>query len=122
MILYMYYVYLLLCSDNSTYVGATVNLDKRIRQHNKEIKGGARYTTNKVCDGHYWTIYCYLSGFPDWNNALMFEWRWKQITRKMSSKKPIDRRIHALEHLMSLEKPTSKSIPFNEYKLIKYEI
>jgi len=35
----MSYVYLLECTDGSTYVGATVNLDRRLRQHNKEIKG-----------------------------------------------------------------------------------
>ena len=34
------YVYILICDDGSTYVGATVNLERRIRQHNKEIKGG----------------------------------------------------------------------------------
>ena len=43
-----FYVYLLECSDNSTYIGATVNLDHRLRQHNKEIKGGAVATSNKV--------------------------------------------------------------------------
>ena len=30
-----FFVYLLLSSDNSTYVGATVDLDRRLRQHNK---------------------------------------------------------------------------------------
>ena len=35
-----FFVYLLLSSDDSTYVGATVDLDRRLRQHNKEIKGG----------------------------------------------------------------------------------
>ena len=33
-----FFVYLLLSSDNFTYVGATVDLDRRLRQHNKEIK------------------------------------------------------------------------------------
>jgi len=34
----MSYVYLLVSSDNATYVGATVDLNRRLRQHNKEIK------------------------------------------------------------------------------------
>ena len=38
------YVYLLESSDQATYVGATVDPDRRLRQHNKEIKGGAHLT------------------------------------------------------------------------------
>ena len=34
-----YFVYFIESTNGSTYIGATVNLDKRIRQHNKEIKG-----------------------------------------------------------------------------------
>lgn len=44
----MSYVYFIESSQGSTYIGATVNLEKRIRQHNKEIKGGATATSNKV--------------------------------------------------------------------------
>ena len=35
-----FFVYLLECTDGATYVGATVDLDHRLRQHNKELKGG----------------------------------------------------------------------------------
>jgi predicted GIY-YIG superfamily endonuclease len=41
------YVYLLY-SDNSTYVGATVDLDRRLRQHNKEIKGVILENGNEI--------------------------------------------------------------------------
>ena len=58
-----YYVYLLVSSDNCTYVGATMDLDRRLRQHNKEIKGGARATGIKVEQGHTWTRACYVRGF-----------------------------------------------------------
>ena len=34
-----YYVYLLESTDGCTYIGATVDLDHRLRQHNCEIKG-----------------------------------------------------------------------------------
>jgi len=37
-------VYLLRCSDQSLYCGITTNLKKRLRQHNGELTGGAKYT------------------------------------------------------------------------------
>ena len=40
----MYYVYMLLCSDESLYTGITPNLQRRMRQHMGQLKGGARYT------------------------------------------------------------------------------
>jgi predicted GIY-YIG superfamily endonuclease len=43
-----FFVYLLESTNQSTYVGATVDLTKRLRQHNKEIKGGAVATSIKV--------------------------------------------------------------------------
>jgi len=47
----MSFVYLLVSSDNATYVGATVDIERRLRQHNKEIKGGAHATDAKVNKG-----------------------------------------------------------------------
>lgn len=40
----MYYVYMLLCSDDSLYTGITPDLERRMRQHTKQLKGGAKYT------------------------------------------------------------------------------
>jgi len=37
-------VYLLRCADNTLYCGITTNLNKRVRQHNGELVGGAKYT------------------------------------------------------------------------------
>lgn len=112
-----FFVYLLLSSDNSTYVGATINLDRRLRQHNKEIKGGAYATGSKVEKGETWIRAAYVSGFPDWQAALQFEWRWKQLTRKIvfPNKKPLERRMIALKHLLSLERPTNKAKPYSEW-------
>ena len=78
------FVYFLLCTDGSTYIGATVDLERRLRQHNKEIKGGAHATGIKVASGKSWCRVCHVSGFPDWKSTLQFEWRWKQISRTLS--------------------------------------
>ena len=112
----MCYVYLLVSSDQSTYVGATVDLERRLRQHNKEIKGGAFATGNKVNKGEIWTRAAYVSGFPNWQAALQFEWRWKQLSRKLPSKMfPLERRLKALKELICLERPTSKAICYTEW-------
>ena len=37
-------IYILECRDDSLYCGITNNLEKRLKQHNGEIKGGAKYT------------------------------------------------------------------------------
>ena len=70
---YMSYVYLLVSTNGNTYVGATVDLDRRLRQHNKLIKGGAHATGIKVAQGEIWTRAAHVSGFPDWQAALQFE-------------------------------------------------
>jgi structure-specific endonuclease subunit SLX1 len=112
-----FFVYLLLSSDNSTYVGATVDLDRRLRQHNKEIKGGAYATGAKVGKGEIWIRAAHVEGFPDWQAALQFEWRWKQLTRKIpiSSFKPLKRRMMALKQLLALDRPTSKAKLYTEW-------
>ena len=112
-----YYVYLLEATGGSTYVGATVDLDHRLRQHNCEIKGGAVATSIKVKRGETWRRVCYVAGFPSWQAALQFEWRWKQLSRKMigSVKNPLERRGVALENLLALERPTSKAVAYSEW-------
>jgi predicted GIY-YIG superfamily endonuclease len=114
----MSYVYLLESSlTKSTYVGATVNLDRRLRQHNKEISGGAVATGVRVAKGETWERPCYVEGFPTWNTALQFEWRWKQISRKLDNKiSPMERRMMALKKLINLDKPTTKAIPYCDWE------
>ena len=111
-----FFVYLLLSSDSSTYVGATVDLDRRLRQHNKEIKGGAFITGAKVLKGETWIRACHVEGFPDWQAALQFEWRWKQLSRKIKVKCcPLEKRMTALKQLINLERPTTKAKSYSEW-------
>lgn len=113
----MSYVYLLVSTNGNTYVGATVDLERRLRQHNKEIKGGAVATGTRVNKGETWTRNAHVSGFPNWQAALQFEWRWKQLSRKLPSQMlPLERRLKALKELLSLERPTSKAIAYSEWE------
>ena len=112
----MFYVYLLECTDKSTYVGATVDLEHRLRQHNCEISGGARATRMKVLEGNAWVRVLYVSGFPDWQTALQFEWAFKFYSRKYPKRMyPLERRLRGLMDLMQLDKSTSKSLPYMSY-------
>ena len=69
----MYLVYVLK-SDNRSYVGMTNNFFRRIRQHNKEIKGGAKYTSKY----NNWYPVCIIDGFKDKRSACQCEWRLKR--------------------------------------------
>ena len=110
----MSYVYLLESTSGATYVGATVNLERRLRQHNKELVGGAHQTSMRVNKGETWKRVCYVSGFPDWQAALQFEWRFKNLSRKCSmSIKPVIRRMQALKALLALARPTTKSMAYS---------
>ena len=41
----MYYVYIIECCDGTFYTGITTDVKRRLRQHNGEIVGGAKYTS-----------------------------------------------------------------------------
>ena len=114
-----FFVYLLESSSkNATYVGATVNLERRLRQHNKEISGGAHATGAKVARGETWRRACHITGFPTWQAALQFEWRFKQLTRRERSdanQTPLERRQAALQKLLKLKQSTSKAVPYAEW-------
>jgi len=42
-----WWVYMVRCADGTLYTGVTTNLQRRIRQHNGTIKGGAKYTASR---------------------------------------------------------------------------
>lgn len=111
-----FFVYFLQSTSGATYIGATVDLDHRLRQHNCEIKGGAHATHAKVAQGETWTRICHIAGFPDWSAALQFEWRWKQLSRKLPKKMPpMERRLRALRRLLAMDRPTTKAIPYSAW-------
>lgn len=106
-----WFCYLLVSQDNKrTYVGATIDPDRRLRQHNGEITGGASATR-----GNVWRRICCVEGFPSEGAALQFEWRWKNITKSMRQKTSLARRKAALTQLLDLDKPTAKAVPYSEY-------
>ena len=108
----MWKCYLLATNDGGsqkTYVGVTPDLDRRLRQHNGLLSGGAKAT-----HGRQWERIGHVAGFPDHTAVLQFEWRWKQLSRKRLGP-PLERRLQALQELLSLDRPTSAAVPYAEY-------
>ena len=79
-----------------TYIGATIDIDRRLRQHNKELVGGAKATSRRPGE---WYRVCYVTGFQDSHQALSFEWHWKHFSKKFAAD-PLTRRQKGLDACM----------------------
>ncbi len=106
----MWFVYLLEdTQSNRTYVGATLDVERRLQQHNGLMSGGAKATK-----GRTWKRVCYVSGFPHEKAALQFEWAWKYVTKKQIGS-PFIRRFKALLELLGCDQPTKQATDFLDY-------
>ena len=61
----------IIINGKCSYVGVTNNAVKRLRAHNGEIIGGAKYTRSK---GPGWEHVCIIHGFPTKIESMQFEW------------------------------------------------
>jgi putative endonuclease len=43
----IWWVYMVRCADGTIYTGCTTDLRRRVRQHNGELRGGAKYTASR---------------------------------------------------------------------------
>lgn len=94
-----YLVYILVHTiHNKTYIGITNNHNRRIRQHNGELVGGAKYTKINKESGE-WKFYGFIKNLNK-KQALSLEKRIKLKSRKMTGT-PIEKRIKAINFLLS---------------------
>lgn len=102
-------VYLLFSIEhNRTYIGASNNVHRRLRQHNGEIVGGAKYTRSY----RPWKHILIVNGFTK-TQALCFEWRIKRIKASNSNKLiinhgPLLKKINNIFNVLNLEYYTKK--------------
>ncbi|XP_078152279.1 excinuclease ABC, C subunit, N-terminal [Carex rostrata] len=86
-------VYLIVSSRlPRTYVGVTTNFTRRLKQHNGELKGGAKASSA----GRPWSLACIIRGFENRSEACEFESKWKNISKKMTRKKKEENPINSL--------------------------
>lgn len=102
-----------------SYVGATNNTENRLKKHNQELPGGAKYT--KMI-GKGWKYICIIEGFKNKIDCLRFEWAVKHEAPR--NHKGIFNRLLKLEKVLNKEQWTSKSPSSINYnlKLIWYEL
>ena len=134
-----WFVYMLI-NKNSTipYIGKTNDLDRRLRQHNGEIKGGAKRTHRalnfKIEEGRggelegdegKWNRVLHVKGFIDERAALHFENRFQRERRRVSKhfansigpskRNPLLKGLQALNAVMSCDRPTRAARLLAEY-------
>ena len=99
---------------HNTYNGSTNNPMRRLRQHNEEIKGGAKATHGK---GGACEICVMLSGCPDHINALSCEWRMKCPSGRPGKREAryqrVQGRVSSLNEILPLNHWTGKCIVDN---------
>ncbi|GMH30629.1 hypothetical protein Nepgr_032472 [Nepenthes gracilis] len=81
-------VYLIVSSNPpiKTYVGATTDFCRRLKQHNGELRGGAKASRA----GRPWICACIVRGFINQNESCKFESKWKTVSRKLPRKRKLD--------------------------------
>lgn len=87
-----------------TYAGVSPDPIKRLRKHNGELSGGAKYTQSK---GPGWTHICLVHGFQNKIQALQFEWASKHVQPRDAG--GVINRLKKLFILFNQQKWTSKS-------------
>ena len=87
-----------------TYAGVSPDPMKRLRKHNGELAGGAKYTLSK---GPGWEHVCLISGFQTKTQALQFEWASKHVPPRDAG--GLVNRVKKLYILLNKKYWTSKS-------------
>ena len=110
-------VYLLQSTNRlrRTYVGCTCRGARhRLRQHNGEIRGGARQTQT----ARPWVVRTLVTGFRTRQEALQFEFAWRRVHRRGRHVYSVRGRRNSLAKLCSMTRWSRNAPPSDEVPLI----
>lgn len=93
-------VYLLHNAHGRTYVGCALDPDRRLRQHNGQLAGGAAQTAR----GRPWAHVLAVRGFRTRQEALQFEYAWRRVHRRRRDPYTVAGRRASLAALLALER------------------
>jgi len=94
-----YTLYLLVNNSNKyTYVGITNNPEKRLRRHNGEITGGAKYTRLNKGNGK-WEYYGFILDLEKCE-ALSIEKKIHIHSRKTKGTTALEKRINCINNIL----------------------
>jgi len=98
------WTFYIIYNQTATYAGISNDYIQRLRKHNGEISGGAKYTTSK---GAGWKHLCIVDGFQTKNQCLMFEWAVKHVPPRNAG--GLKNRIRKLYAVLNKKHWTSNS-------------
>lgn len=109
---YKMYVVYLIQNGNKTYVGMSNDPIRRLRQHNQEIRGGAKYT---CAAGPGWRHVLFVEGFDDKISAMQFEYAVKHEPPIKAH--GVANRIQKIIRVLKKLQWTSNARPSSEFNL-----
>ena len=92
-----------------TYIGVTSDLVRRLRQHNGEIRGGAKYTIRHAAG---WEVMLVIGGFESRKEALKFEWAAKRAPNRRTVISGMRARANRMCEL-AIQNPSLRAIECN---------
>ncbi|XP_064460652.1 structure-specific endonuclease subunit slx1-like [Ornithodoros turicata] len=115
-----YGCYLLYCTEpkykGHTYIGFTVDPNRRIKQHNKGVKAGGAWRTNSKGQ---WDMALIIHGFPNEISALRFEWAWQhpEKSRRLSHVGKKERRETKFQYVFRVAATMLRTGPWSRLPL-----
>ena len=98
------WIFYLIENKGCTYAGVSPTPVQRLRKHNGEISGGAKYTLSK---GPGWRHVVLVHGFQTKQQALQFEWAVKHVAPRNAG--GLQARLEKLYKVLSATQWTSKA-------------